>query len=131
MNVGCAGEANPPAAAASVHPRAEEAKIRASPDAVVLPPNEKIARTRDAIRASVAGLLGLPGVSLAWTPAKVEVAASGELACLYAAYTFSARDPSGKAISDTGKNVEIWKKQTDGQWKCIVDTWNSDLPAAP
>jgi len=27
--------------------------------------------------------------------------------------------------------VEIWKKQSDGKWKCAVDTYNSDLPAAP
>ena len=31
-------------------------------------------------------------------------------------------------MSDTGKLVEIWKKQADGKWKCIVDTYNSDLP---
>jgi ketosteroid isomerase-like protein len=34
-------------------------------------------------------------------------------------------------VSNTGKLVEIWKKQADGKWKCIVDTYNSDLPAAP
>jgi hypothetical protein len=28
-------------------------------------------------------------------------------------------------------SLESWKKQADGNWKCIVDTWNSDLPAAP
>jgi len=26
--------------------------------------------------------------------------------------------------------VEIWKKQADGKWKCILDTYNSDLPVA-
>jgi len=42
------------------------------------------------------------------------------------------RDPKGGApVRDTGKLVEIWKKQADGKWKCIVDTYNSDLPAAP
>jgi len=37
----------------------------------------------------------------------------------------------GKRITDRGKLVEVWRKQADGSWKCIVDTWNSDLaPAA-
>jgi hypothetical protein len=36
----------------------------------------------------------------------------------------------GKRTTDRGKIAEIWKKQADGNWKCIVDTWNSDLPAA-
>ena len=40
-------------------------------------------------------------------------------------------DAKGKPIRDTGKILEIWKKQADGSWKCAVDTWNSDLPAAP
>ena len=153
MNVGCAGDASAHAqSAASLDTHAEAAKIRAldadrvkaaatrsadarvafcSPDAVVLPPNEKIAKTPEAIHASVAGLLGLPVVSIMWIPAKVEVAASGELAHLYAAYTFSAKDPSGKPSADTDKNVEIWKRQADGPWKCAVDTWNGLLPAAP
>jgi ketosteroid isomerase-like protein len=26
------------------------------------------------------------------------------------------------------KILEIWKRQPDGKWKCIVDTWNFDLP---
>ncbi len=101
-----------------------------SDDAVVLPPNEKIATDKDSIRKSVAGLLGIPGLSLSWQPTNVEVARSGDIAYLYGAYVLTAKDAAGKPINDHGKNVEIWKKQADGKWKCIVDTWNSDLPVA-
>ena len=52
------------------------------------------------------------------------------MAYLYGAYHL-AWDEDGKRATDQGKNVEIWKKQLNGQWKCIVDTWNSDLPANP
>jgi uncharacterized protein (TIGR02246 family) len=100
-------------------------------DAVVLPPNEKEAQSRESIRKSVGELLGLPGLSLTWQPTKVEVAGSGELAYLYGAYELTMDGPGGTKIKDYGKNVEIWKKQSDGSWKCIVDTWNSDLPPAP
>jgi len=41
------------------------------------------------------------------------------------------KGPDGKPMNDNGKMVEIWKKQADGNWKCIVDTWSSDLPATP
>jgi len=37
----------------------------------------------------------------------------------------------GKRTTDLGKNVEIWNKQADGGWKCIVHTPNSDWLAAP
>ena len=101
-----------------------------SADAAALPPNDKVAVGRDAIRKPVGDLLGLPGLAIAWHPTKIEVARSGELAYLYGAYELSWND-AGKRMTDVGKIVEIWKKQPDGSWKCIVDTWNSDLPVAP
>ena len=100
-------------------------------DAVLLPGNGPIARDRKAIRESWAGLLG-PNTAVSWKVSKVEVAKSGELGYLYGTYSLTIRDPNGgPPVSDTGKLVEIWKKQADGKWKCIVDTYNSDLPAAP
>jgi uncharacterized protein (TIGR02246 family) len=100
-------------------------------DAVLLPPNAPMARDRKSIRESWAGLLG-PNTAVAWKVSRVEVAKSGELGYLYGTYSLAIQDPKGGApVSDTGKLVEIWKKQADGKWKCIVDTYNSDLPAAP
>lgn len=100
-------------------------------DAVVLPPNDKVANSKDTIRKAVSDLLTMPDVGVTWQPTKVEVARSGDLAYLYGAYELTATGPEGKPIADRGKNVEIWKKQADGNWKCILDTWSSDLPAAP
>lgn len=97
-------------------------------DAVVLPPNQPIANDKAAIRRSVAGLLTLPGLSLSWQPTKVEVSKSGDLGYLHGTYQMSMDDGKGQSVHDTGKILEIWKKQPDGKWKCIVDTWNSDLP---
>ena len=99
-----------------------------SDDAVVLPPNEKIATDKGAIRKSVGGLLSLPGLLLKWQPTKVEVSRSGDLGYLYGTYSLTANGDKGKPINDVGKILEIWKKQPNGSWKCIVDTWNSDLP---
>jgi uncharacterized protein (TIGR02246 family) len=100
-------------------------------DAVVLPPNEKTVTGKASIRKPIADLLAQPGLSISWTPTKVEVAKSGELAYLYGTYQESATGPDGKPMDDHGKMLEIWKKQPDGTWKCIVDTWSSDLPVAP
>ena len=99
-------------------------------DAVVLPPNDQVAIGKDAIRKPVAEMLAMPGLALSWHPTKVEVARAGDLAYLTGAYELSFNEAGGKAATDQGKLVEIWKKQPDGSWKCIVDTWNSDLPAA-
>ena len=43
-----------------------------SGDAVVLPPNDKVATSKDSIRKAVGELLALPGLSLTWQPAKVD-----------------------------------------------------------
>jgi ketosteroid isomerase-like protein len=101
-----------------------------SDDAAVLPPNEAMATDKDSIRKSVSGLLGLPGLTISWQPTKVEVARSGDIAYLYGKYEVSFEEAPGKRTTDRGKIVEIWRKQADGNWKCIVDTWNSDLPVA-
>jgi ketosteroid isomerase-like protein len=99
-----------------------------SDGAVLLPPNAPLMQGKKAIRDAWAGLIG-PNVSLSWKPTKIELAKSGELGYLYGTYQDSVKDPKGgPPVSDTGKIVEIWKKQADGKWKCIVDTYNSDLP---
>jgi ketosteroid isomerase-like protein len=100
-------------------------------EAVVLPPNDKVANSRASVRKSVGELLALPDLSISWHPTKVEIARSGDIAYLTGAYELSFRATSGKTVADQGKLLEIWKKQPDGSWKCIVDTWNSDLPASP
>ena len=97
-------------------------------DAVVLPGNAPIAADKKAIREVWAGMLG-PGTAVSWKVTKVEVAKSGELGYLYGTYDLTMKDPKGgPPDQDKGKLVEIWRKQPDGKWKCIVDTYNSDLP---
>jgi ketosteroid isomerase-like protein len=97
-------------------------------NAVLLPPNAPIATDRKSIRESWAGLLG-PNTSVSWKWSKVEVAQSGELAYIYGSYKLTIGDSSGSGpVNDTGKFLEVWKKQPNGRWKCIVDTYNSDLP---
>ena len=100
-------------------------------DAIVLPANDKIATDKDAIRKTIGDPLAAPGFSVKWQTAKVEVARSGDIGYSQGTYELTMNDPKGKPVSDRGKYVEIWKKQADGTWKCAVDTFNSDLPAAP
>ena len=91
-------------------------------DALVLPPNEPAATTKEAVRKHWSASLG-EGVALSWKPTKVEV--SGDMGYTTGTYTAKA---GGKEV-DRGKYVSIWKKQADGSWKSVVDIWNSDLEA--
>src|SRR5437667_3384624 len=97
--------------------------------AIVMPPNALSATTKEAIRSAWKEMLTSPGAAISWKATKVEVANSGDLACVSGTYEQMMTDASGKPAKDRGKYVEIFKKQTDGTWKVIVDIWNSDLPA--
>ena len=99
-----------------------------SDDAIVMPPNASAATTKGAIRKVWQELLASPGLVISWKTTKVEVAKSGDLACLSGTYELTMNDPNGKPINDRGKYVEVWEKHADGKWKCGTDIWNSDLP---
>jgi ketosteroid isomerase-like protein len=102
-----------------------------SDDAVILPPNDKKATGKEEVRKDIGELLSLPGLALSWAPSKVEVARSGDLAYTQGSYRMAFTDSHGKPATEQGKTLEIWKKQADGNWKCVADMWSSDLPATP
>jgi ketosteroid isomerase-like protein len=99
-----------------------------SEDAVVMPPNAPSATTRETIRSAWKEMLTSPGAAIRWKATKVEVAKSGDLACVSGTYEETTTDASGKSVKDHGKYVEVWEKK-GGTWKCGTDIWNSDLPA--
>jgi len=98
--------------------------------AVVMPPNASAATTKEAIRSAWKEMLTTPGAAISWKATKVEVAKSGDLACVSGTYEETTNDASGKLVNDRGKYLEVWEKQADGKWKCGADIWNSDLPAS-
>jgi uncharacterized protein (TIGR02246 family) len=98
-------------------------------DAVWLPPNAPSVQGKQAIRAGWSQLLAIPGLSIDWHIEKVDISRSGDLAYTY--YRYQMTIPAqGRAITDHGKDLAVWKKQGDGSWKMVADTFNSDLPAA-
>jgi ketosteroid isomerase-like protein len=94
-------------------------------DAIVLPPNEAAVTTKDGIRNLWKGLIDSVS-SINWTATRVEMAKSGEMACISGTYELTMND----GTKDRGKYCEVWEKK-GGTWKCGTDIWNSDLPAAP
>ena len=100
-------------------------------DGVILAPNAPIADNPDAIKNLMNVFFNLPGYALTWQTAKVEVAGSGDLAYSRGVYQLNMNDAQGKPMTEKGKYLTIWKKQSDGSWKVAVDQFNSDMPAAP
>jgi ketosteroid isomerase-like protein len=101
-----------------------------SDDAIVLPPNATSAATKEAIRNGWKEMFASPGFVISWQPTKVQVGKAGEMAWVSGTYELTMNDSSGKPINDRGKYLEVWEKQTDGNWKCSADMWNSNLAAS-
>jgi ketosteroid isomerase-like protein len=101
-----------------------------SDDAVVMPADAPAATTRQAIRELWAPMLA-PNASVSWRVDQAEVGRSGDLGYARGVYQLVMKDPAGTATTERGKFLEVWKKQADGKWKCAVDSFNADAPAAP
>lgn len=61
------------------------------------------------------------GQILTWSPRKIEVARSGELAYSFGDFTYIIQDSLDHRDTLTGNFCTIWKKQSDGNWKFVVD----------
>lgn len=96
-------------------------------DAKLLPPNQRTARGREAIRQFWQGVMDM-GVKEADIEIQ-EVEAQGDTAYEVGRYTLTIQQGNGERASDAGKYVVIWKRQGDG-WKLAVDIFNSDTPTA-
>ena len=97
-----------------------------SDDAIMMPPGENVSKDKASREASIKKMFATPGVSLRFQTTKVEVAQMSDLGYAVGVYQWSSKDAAGKDFHETGKYCETWKKQSDGNWKCIVDIWNAD-----
>ena len=62
--------------------------------------------------------------TLKWEPKNGAVSASGDLGYTYGLYVLR---PSTKDTLIYGNYVSIWKKQSDGNWKFVLDSGNEGI----
>lgn len=63
---------------------------------------------------------------LSWKPMHAEIAKSGELGYTYGVYKLELNDTILK-----GTYVNIWKKESDGEWKFVVNSNNPGIGVQP
>ncbi|MGA2651004.1 MAG: DUF4440 domain-containing protein [Terracidiphilus sp.] len=101
-------------------------------DATVLDPNSAAITGRDNFRANLKPFFADRNFAIHWDAAKVDVAQSGDLGYTQGTLTYTITDPStGQPFTDRAKYLTVWKKQPDGGWRVVEDTYNTDLPPAP
>lgn len=65
-----------------------------------------------------------PDVTLTWEPLKGEVAQSGELGYTFGRWQIKSKTGSDADTITNGVYISVWKKQTNGSWKYVLDGGN-------
>lgn len=99
-------------------------------DAAELPNGADMLQGKETI-AKTMGFLDDKNNHLTWTPVHADMAASGDLGYTYGTYEFRFVDKDGKPVIENGKYASVWKKQSDGSWKVVMDMGNASPASKP
>lgn len=88
-------------------------------NASVYPPGAPVIAGHDALKAMFSSM---NFTKVRVTSLNAEVAAAGDVG-----YTTGTFEVQSNGKTEPGKYVTVWKKHSDGSWKIIEDTFNSDV----
>lgn len=100
-------------------------------DALVVPPGQPVVEGKEAIRTFVAESLKVPGFKIHWASEKVSFSPDGQLAYMRGTNETTLTGPDGNLMTLHGRGVTIWRRDPDGQWRCVVDIWNEPAASPP
>ncbi len=94
-------------------------------DAVVVPPGMPPVVGKEALREYVAGSMNIPGFRISWTSDRIEVSEDGSMAWILGANLVEMNDEDGNPMAIPGRAVTVWRRESDGEWRCCSDIWNA------
>jgi ketosteroid isomerase-like protein len=101
-----------------------------SADGIMLGSGEATDEGREALTKSVAALVADPSFKDHWTWSRVELSPDGQLAYLVGTTDITTNDASGRAVTNHARLLNVWRKDSDGIWRCVVDVWVDPPPLA-
>lgn len=99
-------------------------------DAVFGPSGPAPARGRDAVVQQWRGLIEGKGLRLAWYPAKIVVAGTGDHAWSTGPALYEDPSPAAKQRYRIGQFRSVWHRDDDGAWRVLFDDGNPPEPAS-
>ena len=95
-------------------------------DATVLPPGLPAVVGKAALGEYVRASLRIPGFRITWASADVRFSPDGNLAYMFGRNAVTVNGPDGKPATTIGRAVTVWRRESDGIWRCAVDIWNAE-----
>lgn len=95
-------------------------------DAVVIPPGMPSIEGKDSLRSYVENSMRIPGFKITWKSRDVTLSPDGRLGYMFSLNSITMNDQDGKPVTSEGRAITIWRKETNGEWRCAVDIWNSE-----
>jgi ketosteroid isomerase-like protein len=95
-----------------------------SDDAIVMPPGQPAVVGKAAIREFLKQTSAIPGFTISWEPEQASVVDAGDVGYLVERNRVTFSDATGTTQVQFGKAVTVWRKDSTGTWKCVVDIWN-------
>jgi ketosteroid isomerase-like protein len=93
-------------------------------DARVYPPGMPVVSGKPSLRGYVEGALAIPGFRITWTTSEAILSPDGQMAYLLSTNTVTLPNATGELVATPGRAVTVWRKEPDGEWRCVVDIWN-------
>ncbi len=100
-------------------------------DAIIVPPGQPIVEGKAAIRTFVTDSLKIPGFKIHWVSKRVSFSPDGQLAYMRGVNETSMAQADGNVVTLYGRGITVWRRERDGQWRCVVDIWNEPPAARP
>jgi len=100
-------------------------------DAVLIMPGQPVIEGKASIRAYVASSLSNPVFKIHWKSSKVTFSPDGKMAYMPGTDEMTVPGPNGVPITLHLRGIAIWRVDTDGQWRCVVDISNEEPSPSP
>lgn len=96
------------------------------PDFTFFPPGAPFMSVKEEMIEHWDSIVNTPGLELIWGPNGAVVSKDGDLGYSYGWYKLTTVDDDGETKEATGKYVTVMRKQPSGEWRPLVDIFNSN-----
>ena len=97
-------------------------------DGILIGTGQTTATGRAALTEAVEALVSGPDFQDEWEWDRVELSPDGKLAYLVGKTSITVSDADGRPKTSRARLLNVWRKDPDGIWRCVVDMWVDEPP---